>query len=268
MEKTNYFKWMLFFSQVVAHLSVIPMIMYGTWYHWVIAFFVYFMTGCFGMTMTFHRLLSHKSWNPPKWYYKFGTLCGIYGLTGSSIGWVAVHREHHHHTDKEGDPHSPRHHGFFKVQWLSMFETPKPKYAIHLIRDKFHMFIHKWYFQLHLAIAGFWLLIDPMLLVAAYLFPAMILWNAGSFINTLTHMFGYRNYNTTDDSTNIPVLGILMWGEGWHNNHHADPNNPSFKRKWWELDVGGLFIKLLSQDNKESMFRNKNNATGTGEIVK
>ena len=220
------------------------------------------------MTMTFHRLLSHKSWNPPKWYYKFGTLCGIYGLTGSSIGWVAVHREHHHHTDKEGDPHSPRHHGFFKVQWLSMFETPKPKYAIHLIRDKFHMFIHKWYFQLHLAIAGFWLLIDPMLLVAAYLFPAMILWNAGSFINTLTHMFGYRNYNTTDDSTNIPVLGILMWGEGWHNNHHADPNNPSFKRKWWELDVGGLFIKLLSQDNKESMFRNKNNATGTGEIVK
>ena len=220
------------------------------------------------MTMTFHRLLSHKSWNPPKWYYKFGTLCGIYGLTGSSIGWVAVHREHHHHTDKEGDPHSPRHHGFIKVQWLSMFETPKPKYAIHLIRDKFHMFLHKWYFQLHLAIAGFWLLIDPMLLVAAYLFPAMVLWNAGSFINTLTHMFGYRNYNTTDDSTNIPVLGILMWGEGWHNNHHADPNNPSFKRKWWELDVGGLFIKLLSQDKKESMFRNKNNATGTGEIVK
>jgi len=268
MEKTNYFKWMLFFSQVIAHLSIIPMIMYGTWQHWILAFFVYFMTGCFGMTMTFHRLLSHKSWNPPKWFYKFGTLCGFYGLTGSSIGWVAVHREHHHHTDKEGDPHSPRHHGFFKVQWLSMFETPKPKYAIHLIRDKFHMFIHRWYFQLHLLIAGFWLIVDPMLLVAAYLFPAMILWNAGSFINTLTHMFGYRNFNTTDDSTNIPVLGILMWGEGWHNNHHADPNNPSFKRKWWELDVGGFFIKLLSQDKIKNEFKHKNNATGTGEIVK
>ncbi len=268
MEKTNYFKWMLFFSQVIAHLSIIPMIMYGTWQHWILAFFVYFMTGCFGMTMTFHRLLSHKSWNPPKWFYKFGTLCGFYGLTGSSIGWVAVHREHHHHTDKEGDPHSPRHHGFFKVQWLSMFETPKPKYAIHLIRDKFHMFLHRWYFQLHLLIAGFWLIVDPMLLVAAYLFPAMILWNAGSFINTLTHMFGYRNFNTTDDSTNIPVLGILMWGEGWHNNHHADPNNPSFKRKWWEFDVGGFFIKLLSQDKIKNEFKHKNNATGTGEIVK
>ena len=268
MEKTNYFKWMLFFSQVIAHLSIIPMIMYGTWQHWILAFFVYFMTGCFGMTMTFHRLLSHKSWNPPKWFYKFGTLCGFYGLTGSSIGWVAVHREHHHHTDKEGDPHSPRHHGFFKVQWLSMFETPKPKYAIHLIRDKFHMFLHRWYFQLHLLIAGFWLIVDPMLLVAAYLFPAMILWNAGSFINTLTHMFGYRNFNTTDDSTNIPVLGILMWGEGWHNNHHADPNNPSFKRKWWEFDVGGFFIKLLSQNKIKNEFKHKNNATGTGEIVK
>ena len=96
-----------------------------------------------------------------------------------------------------------------------------------------------------------------MLLVAAYLFPAMILWNAGSFINTLTHMFGYRNFETTDNSTNIPTLGILMWGEGWHNNHHADPQNPSFKHKWWEFDLGGWFIKLLEvkDPNKHTMIR-------------
>ena len=239
--KQNYFKWALFFSQVIAHLSIIPMIIYGEWYHWLIGIFVYFITGCFGMTMTFHRLLSHKSWNAPNWYHYFGSLAGTYGLTGSTIGWVAVHREHHHHTDQEKDPHSPQHHGFFKVQWLSMFETPHPKYAMHLIRNPFHAFIHKWYFVIHLAIAVIWYMIDPMLLVAAYLFPAMILWNAGSFINTLTHMFGYRNHETTDNSTNIPLLGILMWGEGWHNNHHADPQNPSFKHKWWEFDLGGWF---------------------------
>jgi len=243
--KQNYFKWTLFFSQIIAHLSIIPMIMYGSWYHWLIGFFVYFITGCFGMTMTFHRLLSHKSWNAPKWYEYFGSLAGAYGLTGSTIGWVAVHREHHHFTDQERDPHSPEHQGFFKVQWLSMFETPSPRYAMHLIKDRFHSFIHRWYFLIHGIIAGVWLWIDPMLLVAAYLFPAMILWNAGSFINTLTHMFGYRNYETNDNSTNIPLLGILMWGEGWHNNHHADPQNPSFKHKWWEFDIGGWFIKLL-----------------------
>ena len=187
--KQNYFKWALFFSQIIAHLSIIPMIMYGSWYHWLIGFFVYFITGCFGMTMTFHRLLSHKSWNAPKWYEYFGSLAGAYGLTGSTIGWVAVHREHHHFTDQERDPHSPEHQGFFKVQWLSMFETPSPRYAMHLIKDRFHSFIHRWYFLIHGVIASVWLLIDPMLLVAAYLFPAMILWNAGSFINTLTHVW-------------------------------------------------------------------------------
>ena len=253
--KENYFKWALFFSQVIAHLSIIPMIMYGSWYHWLIGFFVYFITGCFGMTMTFHRLLSHRSWNAPKWFHYFGSLAGFYGLTGSTIGWVAIHREHHVHTDDEDDPHSPNYKGFLKVQWLSMFETPHPKYAIHLIRDPFHVFIHKWYFLIHGAIAGLWLWIDPMLLVAAYLFPAMILWNAGSFINTLTHMFGYRNFETTDNSTNIPTLGVLMWGEGWHNNHHANPNNPSFKYNWWEIDVGGWFIKLLEKKPKRKSVR-------------
>ena len=90
------------------------------------------------------------------------------------------------------------------------------------------------------------LIINPIMLAACYLVPAAILWNAGSFINTLTHMVGYRNFNTADNSTNIPILGYLMWGEGWHNNHHAHPNNPSFKEKWWELDVGGWFIKKIT----------------------
>ena len=239
--------WYLFASQIIAHLSIIPMILYGSWYHWLIGFGVYFITGCFGMTMTYHRLLSHSSWNAPKWFEYIGTLCGTYGLTGSSIGWVAIHKEHHHHTDKEGDPHSPEHMGFFRVQWLSMFEEPYPRYVVRLIRDPIHMFLHKFYFFIHIAIAGIWYFIDPMLMVAAYLFPAMLLWNAGSFINTLTHTFGYRNWDTKDNSTNIPLLGILMWGEGWHNNHHWDPNNKSFKYKWWEFDIGGMFIKLLER---------------------
>ena len=233
--------------QIIAHLSLIPMILYGSVYHWVLSFFVYFITGCFGMSMTFHRLLSHKSWNAPKWFEVFGTLAGTYGLTGSSIGWVAIHREHHHFTDQEKDPHSPKHKGFFRVQWLSMYDTPNTKYVVHLLRSKLHVFLHKYYIPIHLVICLFWYLIDPMLLVSAYLFPAAILWNGGSFINTITHMTGYKNHKTKDDSTNVPLLGILMWGEGWHNNHHAQPNNPSFKYKWWEFDMGYLWIKILSK---------------------
>jgi len=236
--------------QVVAHAGLVAQVIYGHWYHWIISFAVYFVTGCFGMTMTYHRLLSHKSWPAPRWFEILGTLCGIYGLTGSSIAWVAVHREHHHHTDDELDPHSPKHKGFFSAQWLSMFETPKPRYAVHLIRDPFHLWLQQHYIAIHLVVLCAWFAIDPMLMLCCYLTPAAILWNAGSFINTLTHMVGYRNHNTRDDSTNIWWLGYLMWGEGWHNNHHNRPTSAKFGEKWWEFDLGGWFIDRLSTKTK------------------
>lgn len=242
---------LLLVFQIAAHVGLIYQIFYGGIEHWAASVFVYFLTGCFGMTMTYHRLLSHKSWNAPKWFEKFGTLCGFYGLTGSSIAWVAVHREHHRFTDKDGDPHAPGIKGFFAVQWLSMFEKPNPKYALHLIKDSFHLFLHKYYFVIHLCIATVLIVLGGVdLMVALYLAPAAILWNAGSFVNTLTHMIGYRNHKTNDNSTNIFWLGYLMWGEGWHNNHHAHPSNAIFGEKWWEFDLGGFFIKLLEEKIK------------------
>ncbi len=240
--------YFLLFFQLLAHISIIPLIIYGQWYHFFAVFIVYFITGCFGMTMTFHRLLSHKSWNPPAWFEKFGTLVGSYGLTGSSIAWVAIHREHHHYTDKEKDPHSPEHHGFVRVQWLSMFDKVNPRYSAHLIKNQFHLWLHKNYFILHSIIFVSLLILDPMILISCYLAPAAILWNMGSFVNTLNHMIGYRNHDTNDKSTNIYWLGYLMWGEGWHNNHHAYPNDAKFKNKWWEFDVGWFFIKLLNKN--------------------
>lgn len=245
--------FLLFFAQVIAHLSIIPLIMYGQWYHYLMAFFVYFITGCLGMTMTFHRLLSHKSYNPPKWFYYLGTLCGFYGLTGSPLAWAAVHREHHRYTDKELDPHSPSHKSFVSIQWLSMFEAAKVRYVPDLLRDKFQVFLHKNYFYIHACVGLVLLLIDPFMLVYLYLVPAAILWNAGSFINTLTHMFGYRNHATKDNSTNLFLLGILMWGEGWHNNHHASPTSHYFGERWWEIDLGGLLIEQLDPSSRSKV---------------
>lgn len=240
--------WLLFLFQIVAHGALAWQCIYGDVWAWIGTIAVYFVTGCFGMTMTFHRLLSHKSWVAPRWFEIAGTLAGTYGLTGSTIGWVAIHREHHHHTDEQGDPHSPTHKGFFRVQWLSMFEHPNPRYALHLIRDPFHAGLHKWYFVLHTIILIAWLSVGPTAAASLYLAPAAILWNAGSFINTLTHMVGYRNHATGDDSTNISILGYLMWGEGWHNNHHNRPAASNFGERWWELDIGYLFIRLLRKD--------------------
>ena len=207
---------------------------------------IYFFTGCFGMTMTYHRGLSHRSWNMPKWFEVVGSVLGTYGLTGSTIGWVAAHRKHHRFTDEAGDPHSPLLSSSWRIHFLSMFEPVNVRYAKHLLRSKLHQTLHNYYFHIHLFAIGLLYLAGGVTAVAAFwAAPAVILWHAGSAVNSLNHLSGYRNFRTKDNSHNNPVTGYLVFGEGWHNNHHHKPNSASFAEKWWELDVGHWFITLI-----------------------
>lgn len=235
----------LFVFQILTHISLVPMIMYGSWYHYCIAFFVYFLTGSIGMSGTYHRLLSHKSYQAPKWWEYLGTLLATLGGTGSSIAWCAVHREHHRFTDTDKDPHSPHTKGFLKVQFFSMFHHPNVRYVPDLLRSKFHINIHKYYWLIHIVYATACYTIDPFALVYAWLVPSFLLWHAGSSINTFSHTLGWQDYETKDTSTNHPVLGLLMWGEGWHNNHHAFPADYKFGKKWWQIDITRYLIELV-----------------------
>lgn len=237
--------WILLIGQIVAHSAMIFGLYYYGFQGLLISIVVYFITGCLGMTVTYHRLLSHRSFKTNKFFEYLGTIFGTYGLVGSSIAWVATHRKHHRYTDTELDPHSPGHVGIFRVQFLSMFEPVELKYAPDLIRNRFHIFVHKRYFHIHLAIIVLLSIVSPYFLIFGYFIPAVILWHAGSAINTVNHLWGYRNYSRTNNSTNNIITGYLMWGEGWHNNHHADPNNWNFKKKWWEFDIGSGIIKTI-----------------------
>ncbi len=235
----------LFLFQIITHLSLIPMIMYGELHHYLWAWLVFFFTGSIGMSGTFHRLLSHRSYVAPKWWEYFGTMCATLGGTGSSIGWCAVHREHHRFTDTPRDPHCPHHHGVWRVQFLSMFHVPHIRYVPDLLRSKFHLWVHKYYWAIHLAYAGVCYLIDPFALVYLWLFPSFILWHAGSSINTLSHMVGWQDHNSGDTSTNHWLTGVFMWGEGWHNNHHATPAKMRFGERWWQIDVTYYVLRLF-----------------------
>lgn len=243
----------LFLFQLIAHLGLVYQIIFGNNFSWILTFIVYFFTGCIGMSITYHRLLSHKSWNAPKWFPYIGTLFGSWGLTGTSISWVAIHREHHRFTDTDKDPHSPQFKNFFKVQFLSMFDKPNIRYVPDLLKSKFHTFLHKHYFKGHLIILVSLGLINFDLLISLYLAPAAILWNAGSFINTINHLIGYKNFKTNDKSKNNIMTGFLVWGEGWHNNHHAYPQSFNFGKKWWEFDISSLIIKLLNVQYRNNL---------------
>ena len=245
----NYGASFLFFAQTIAHLGLIYGILYFTSWEWLIVLGIYFLTGCLGVSITYHRLLSHQSFKSPRWFEILGTLCATYGLVGSSLAWVNNHRSHHLHTDTVRDPHSPQHHGWINIQWFSMFTSEtKFRYVVKILRDRFHVALHRNYLFIHLGIFLTFLLLGGIHAVSLYyLAPAAVLWNLGSLINTLCHSrLGYRNYELQDDlSKNNFLLGFLVWGEGWHNNHHRYPNRAQYGEKWWEFDLSYWIIKLV-----------------------
>ena len=246
----------LFVSQLIAHIATIYWL-FSDWFtltNFVLIFLVYFFTGCIGMSVTYHRLLTHRSFTASKVFEYFGTLCGTVGLTGSSLSWTAAHRLHHSRADRVGDPHSPGILGYIRAQWFSMFSPIKISRSP-LIKNSFHFWLHKHYLNINMIWAlllflggGWWAV------VVLYLVPACLLWNAGSLINTICHTrwLGYRRYNIGDSSVNSPLLGFLMWGEGWHNNHHRHQSRSNIGEKWWEIDIGYYCIKLIENNERST----------------
>lgn len=241
--------YLVLFHQILAHIALVSLFVFFPVKYWLITFFIYCIIYCFGGTITYHRLLSHNSFKPKPWFYYLGSLLGLLSCSGSPIAWAATHKKHHRFVDKEKDPHSMRFMPWYKVQWFSMLVPAEAKYAAHLLRSKFQVFLHRNYFFIHLGYAVVLALIDYKLIVYFYLAPAALVWEAGSLINTVCHKWGYINYQLDDDSKNNKIVSWFTFGEGLHNNHHAKQTNFEFKKKPSELDIGGFFIKQLKQNS-------------------
>lgn len=222
-----------------------------SWHWWVAGVFCYFCTGCLGVTVMFHRYLSHKSYKTSKWIEYLFSFFGAMGGTGSSIGWVAVHRQHHIYSDKPGDPHSPKILGWRVFFPNYMFKWNK--WPIRdLIVDKFHLFLHEYYF----AIVGAWALLLTLIFglegfIFLFAMPIVLQVWFSVISNYGNHApnwpFGYQNFDTKDLSVNSLPLALITWGEGWHNNHHRYPGSYTFKQKWWELDPTAWVINLIKK---------------------
>jgi len=206
-----------------------------------------------GISATFHRLLCHRSYKTYKIVEYIGTLLGTFANTGSSIAWVGVHMNHHRHSDTERDPHSPVHKGL--KTFLYFYEVdPKVKWKMkHLLGSKFHRFLYKYHFavlaawSLLLFVIGGWKLMIflhwmPMIL-------AGVMSNITNYVGHMDNFFGgYRRYDTRDHSVNNWLWAIPTFGETWHNNHHKHPYSYMHGDKWWEVDLGGLYVKLIKTE--------------------
>jgi stearoyl-CoA desaturase (delta-9 desaturase) len=223
------------------------MLLYGELWWWAVSFAVYAVTGSIGASAMYHRMLSHRSYQAPQWWEWVGTVIGTLGGVGSSIAWVAIHRAHHRYVDTDRDPHSPYFKGFFRVQFLIMFNQPNLRLVPDLLRSRFHVAMHNYYWAVHAGYAVMLFVIDPWAVIYAHLVPALILFHAGGLINNVGHTLGWQDHASKDSSVNNPALGVLVWGEGWHNNHHANPGNWQFGEKWWQIDVAAYIIRMVKR---------------------
>lgn len=211
---------------------------------WGLSLVMYSIIGALGISIAYHRLLTHRSFKTRKWIEYLFTWFGCLAFTGSSIGWVGMHRDHHKYSDGEGDPHSPINRGWRML--IAGYTFTPNKWAVkYLVTDPFHTFIHRYYFGLLFAWAAIFSLFGFTILMHVVLIPATISIWVSTVSNYMNHKWGYVSYKTKDHSRNNWFNAIFTFGEGWHNNHHARPGEYTFGVKWWEFDPAAKIIDMI-----------------------
>jgi stearoyl-CoA desaturase (delta-9 desaturase) len=229
--------------------------------------------GVLGINVGFHRLLAHRGFSCPLWLERTLAILGTGSMQFSPAFWVAVHRRHHQFSDEADDPHSPRRSFWWShFGWLVMRRrddmrpaTLTQRYAKDLLRDPLYAFLERKNVWAMTALA-FWaaffvagiaaaaasgasaleaVQLGASLAVWGGALRTVLVWHTTWAVNSVSHVWGYRNYDTPDDSRNNWLVALLAAGEGWHNNHHADPVSPRHGHKWWEIDAAWLAIRAL-----------------------
>lgn len=245
--------WRLGLFWVGLHLGAIPALFMFSWKALAVSLFLWWVAGSLGIGMSYHRLLTHRSYRVPKWVEYFLTICATLAMEGGPIFWVATHRRHHKHSDQAGDPHSPRDgHWWSHMGWIlaPSAERNDPalmqRYAPDLYRDRFYQLLDR-FFLVPTIILGFILYaIGGWQLVTWGVFLRLVFGlHSTWFVNSAAHIWGSRRFETTDDSRNNWWVALITFGEGWHNNHHAHPTSASHGLAWYELDLNWMGIRAL-----------------------
>jgi stearoyl-CoA desaturase (Delta-9 desaturase) len=237
----------------------------------IIVFAIVYPICGLGITVGFHRLLTHRAFKTKPWLRFTFAAMGSMAIEGPVISWVADHRKHHAFADQPGDPHSPHvdhgHglrgalRGLFHAHlgWLFIHtdRANKERYAPDLMKDPVVAYVDRTFFiwvlvGLALPFLLGWAIGGTLLagltgLLWGGLVRMLVLHHVTYSINSLCHFFGRRDYPTDDESRNLAWLAPLSFGESWHNNHHAFPTSAHHGLRWWEVDFSALVIRGLEK---------------------
>ena len=237
------------------HLAAILVFFTFSWQNLAALLIVKWIVGSLGIGVGWHRLLTHRSFKAPKWLEYVLTILGTMSMQDSPDKWVATHRIHHKFTEMEGDPHSTNR-GFWWAQlgWIiwgtaqDHDEATMKRYIPDLLKDRGHRLISKYYY-VPIIISAFILFAIGGWTMVVWGVAARVVagWHATWFVNSLSHIYGQRPYQTSDDSTNNWFVALLSFGEGWHNNHHAFPTSARHGLEWFQLDMNWIAIRILEK---------------------
>ena len=268
--------WPYVIAFTVYHL--LALLAFNVWFFsWtglILALTGLYTYGTLGINLCYHRLLTHRSFVCPAWLEYLLSIVGVCCLQDTPARWVAVHRLHHQNSDEQPDPHSPLvnflwgHMGWLihtntELERMQLYE----RYSRDLLRKRFYMFLERrlaWVWinllqWLAYYLVGFfigWAVGDSWLdgvhfglsiWLWGVIVRTVLVWHITWSVNSLTHLWGYRNYETGENSRNNWFVGLVANGEGWHNNHHAQPRSAAHGHKWWEFDVTWISIWAMGK---------------------
>ena len=254
----------------IALLALLPWLF--SWTGVALAILGLYVFGSLGINLCYHRLLTHRGLVCPKWLeYTFAAL-GVCCMQDTPARWVAVHRRHHEHSDRQDDPHSPLVTLFWgHVGWMLAENRDLvrlgiyDRYAKDILREKFYKNMERT--VLYPAILfGSWAVFflggfltelslggttaqatqfGASLLIWGVFVRTVVVWHITWSVNSLAHIWGYQTYETGEQSRNNWFVALISNGEGWHNNHHADARSARHGHTWREIDIVWITIWVL-----------------------
>ena len=246
------FSWPVILFMAFIHIGALFALLPNnfSWAAIGLALILHWVTGCLGITLGWHRMIAHRSFQTPKWLEYFLVFCGSLSCQSGPIEWIGLHRHHHAYSDQK-----PDHHNSGKGFWWShmgwmLYEVPAKKEIGRFTRDIGHD-------PVYLFFENYFLVIQAILAILLYqiggwpfvvwgIFLRLVaVYHCTWLVNSATHKFGYRTYEAGDSSTNCWWVALLTYGEGWHNNHHAYQYSARHGIRWWEVDITWMIIRVL-----------------------
>ena len=207
-----------------------------------------------GITIGYHRLLTHRSFTCPAWLEAFFAMLGNLAMEGGPITWVSHHRQHHLESDTVLDPHNIRqgfwhaHMGWVFMRYPSWYEKgQRDIFSPDLQKSAFLRGLEKYHYALPVLTGVLLFVLGGLsMFLWAFCFRLIFTYHTTWFVNSAAHLWGYRPFKK-ELATNNWWVALFSWGEGWHNNHHAFPTSARHGLRLWEFDIAFMLIRMLEK---------------------